>query len=139
MPTYVENRTFFGNESGSNDTAYSTWTANGRNESDPATRTFHKSDPANAILPAAGWRGSSGGTVNNRGTRGYYWSSTPNDASYGYYLYVYRTLVYPASYTYYYYGFTVRCVPAQEFVTCFNSSYHYYEEMWMKQLCRKYF
>jgi hypothetical protein len=110
LPTLAENQTFFGNESTSNDTTYSTWTANDANEANPATRTFKMSDPANAVLPAAGFRYYIGGTVDNRGTHGYYWSSTPVGSDGGHYLYFNSGLVYP-SYSYYYgQGYAVRCV-----------------------------
>jgi uncharacterized protein (TIGR02145 family) len=111
LPTRSDNHTFFGSSSTSNDETYSTWTANDYNETNPGTRTFHKSDPANAILPAAGWRSYNGGTVGERGKHGYYWSSTLKDSTGGYYLDFVSTNVGPSHGSYYYgNAFAVRCV-----------------------------
>ncbi|MDR1671280.1 MAG: fibrobacter succinogenes major paralogous domain-containing protein [Alistipes sp.] len=111
LPTNTENQTFFGTSTNTNDATYSTWTANQANEASPGTRTFLKSTPANAVLPAAGYRSYSSGGVNNRGTRGFYWSSTPLDGTNGYMLLFYNTNVYPSNYTNYGAGNAVRCVP----------------------------
>jgi hypothetical protein len=110
LPTRDENRTFFGSSSPSTDPTYSTWTNNDANESNPATRTFHMSDPANAVLPAAGDRSYFSGTVHNRGTFGNYWSSTASNAS-GYRLDFSSGDVNPSGSYYYGNGFAVRCVP----------------------------
>jgi hypothetical protein len=112
LPTDTETQTFFGSLEGSNDPTYSTWIANGTSESDPATRTFHKSDPVNAVLPAAGWRHYTGGTVYNRGTSGHYWSSTPVDSTHGYGLFFTSDGVNPSGRNgnYYGVGFPIRCV-----------------------------
>jgi hypothetical protein len=110
LPTNAENQAFFGTSTASNDTAYSTWTVNDANEANPGTRTFHKSDPANAVLPAAGYRHYSGGTVTGRDTNGFYWSSTPGDSTRGYGLSFYSSLVTPSNYCIYGHGFAIRCV-----------------------------
>jgi hypothetical protein len=110
LPTRSDNQTFFGTSSNSNDTTYSTWIANGENEADPPTRTFYMSDPANAVLPAAGGRYPNG-TVRNRGTYGWYWPSTPLNSTDAYILHFRSDLV-SSSYTYGVYGngMAVRCV-----------------------------
>ena len=47
----------------------------------------------------------------NRGSRGYYWSSTAYDSYYSYYLYLYSSNVYPGTYNdYKNYGRSIRCV-----------------------------
>jgi hypothetical protein len=106
LPTRAENRTFFGSSSPSDDPTYSTWTTN------PATRTFHKSDPANAVLPAAGYRSfTNSGAASYRGTEGRYWSSTPNNSTDGFRLYFDSTNVVPSGTDYSGVGLAVRCVP----------------------------
>jgi hypothetical protein len=110
LPSNVENQTFFGTSTNTNDTTYSTWTANGENEADPATRTFLKSTPANAVLPAAGLRYYGDGTVFGRGFDGNYWLSTPIDSATGYMLYFGSGYVYPSYDTNYGDGNAVRCV-----------------------------
>ncbi len=66
-----------------------------------------------AFLPAAGYRNSSSGAVGLTSSYGYYWSSTPNNSTYGYYLYFYSSYVHPAYTSRYAFGFPVRCVSAQ--------------------------
>ena len=52
-----------------------------------------------------------GASLVNRGSDGYYWSSTAYSTSYAYYLSFYSALVYPGTYSYYkYYGRTIRCI-----------------------------
>jgi hypothetical protein len=109
LPTNAENVAFFGSSSGSNEATYSTWTANQANEASPGTRTFLKSDPANAVLPAAGYRDYSSGGVYNRGTYGYYWSSTPDSSAYGYFLCFNSGNVGPSDTSGYGVGVAVRC------------------------------
>jgi hypothetical protein len=115
LPTNAENQTFFGSSSDSNsetyDPTYTTWTANQANAADPGTRTFHKSDPANAVLPATGSRNTFGGTVDTRGTIGYWWTSTPQSSTGGYDLVFTGTYIHPSSSYFYGSGFAVRCVP----------------------------
>ncbi len=64
----------------------------------------------NVYLPAAGNRYNGGGYVNNQGSNGDYWSSTPNNATNGYYLAFHSSYLYPAIMNPYAYGFGVRCV-----------------------------
>ena len=53
----------------------------------------------------------SGSSVSNRGSYGYYWSSSANDSNYAYYLYFYSSLVLPGTNNYSKYsGRMVRCV-----------------------------
>jgi hypothetical protein len=111
LPTNSESVAFFGTSSVSNSTTYSTWTANDANATNPGTRTFHKSTPANAILPAAGFRSYNSGGGGDRGTVGYYRSSTPTNNMGGYYLYFSGANVYPSTYgNYSGDGMAVRCV-----------------------------
>jgi hypothetical protein len=110
LPTDAENQAFLGSSSTTNDPTYSTWTVNGENEANPLTRTFHKSDPANAVLPAAGIRQFNGGTVGSRGTKGYYWSSTPSGRWDGNRLDFTDAYVSPSIASSYGYGNAVRCV-----------------------------
>jgi hypothetical protein len=109
LPTNAETQTFFGYSTASNDTTYSTWTANDENEANPATRTFHKSDPANAVLPAAGYRNTSS-TVLDRGAGGYYRSSTPGGSTGGHLLRFTSSNVVPNNNYLYGDGMAVRCV-----------------------------
>jgi uncharacterized protein (TIGR02145 family) len=52
--------------------------------------TFTDKTSGNSIfLPAAGYRGSNGGTLYRTGSGGYYWSSTQYDSSNAYFLYFY--------------------------------------------------
>ena len=70
------------------------------------------------FLPAAGWRNNdANGALNNRGTNGYYWSSTQSGSNGGYLNFnsgnanmnnTNRT-----------YGFSVRCVAALNIESCF--------------------
>ena len=60
-------------------------------------------------LPAAGYRSSTLGALNNRGSIGYYWSST-EDGSSAYYLYFSSSNVSPASNRNRTVGFSVRCI-----------------------------
>ena len=84
----------------------SVWTTqngvNGRKFTDKTTG-------ANIFLPAAGWRSFSNGTLVNRGSNGFYWSSTVNNASYAYYMSIDSTAQYTDT-TIKSYGFSVRCV-----------------------------
>ncbi|MDR2087671.1 MAG: hypothetical protein LBP72_10960 [Dysgonamonadaceae bacterium] len=51
-----------------------------------------------------------GGSVDNTGPTGYYWSSTEDSSDSGYYALVNSSLFSPSSYTYRYFGFSLRCV-----------------------------
>ena len=51
-----------------------------------------------------------GGSTNNQGSYGGYWSSTAYDSSNAYYLLLNSSGVYPAYYNDKYYGFSVRCL-----------------------------
>ncbi|MDO4747444.1 MAG: hypothetical protein Q4A70_03880, partial [Candidatus Saccharibacteria bacterium] len=52
-----------------------------------------------------------GGSLNIRGSYGYYWSSTAYNSYSAYYLYLDSSNVYPGtSYNYKYYGRAVRCL-----------------------------
>ncbi len=61
------------------------------------------------FFPAAGSRNISG-TANYRDASGFYWSSTPLNSTYGYYLYLSSSGVYPSNYNYRSLGMAVRCV-----------------------------
>ena len=61
------------------------------------------------FLPAVGNRYTAGQTY-NVGTRGHYWSATPNTAAWGYFLLFYGSTVLPMLRADYRFGFTVRCV-----------------------------
>jgi uncharacterized protein (TIGR02145 family) len=63
----------------------------------------------NLMLPAAGFRNFGSGTLGNRGSNGYYWSSTENGTNEAWTQYFFST----GAYMYYYtrsYGFSVRCI-----------------------------
>ena len=63
-----------------------------------------------AMLPAAGNRNNTDGTLNNRGNNGNYWSSTENSTN-AYNLNFNSSNVNPAnSFSLRTYGFTVRCI-----------------------------
>lgn len=66
-------------------------------------------DWINKLLSKAGYRNYSDGSLNNQGSFGYYWSSSPA-TTYGYYLYFNSTAVYPAGTNYRALGFSVRCL-----------------------------
>ena len=61
-------------------------------------------------FPAAGYRNSFDGSMNDVGSHGYSWSSSPYNDNNGYDLYLYSGSVYPSSVNYRAYGFSVRCV-----------------------------
>ena len=70
---------------------------------DKALRTY----PNNYLYSG----GVNGGSVGNRGSVGYFWSSTAYGSSYAYYLYLYSSNVYPGTNSYSKYdGRSVRCV-----------------------------
>lgn len=48
--------------------------------------------------------------MNNEWNNGYYWSASPNSATYGYILYFYSTSAFPQITTQRGRGFPVRCV-----------------------------
>lgn len=60
-------------------------------------------------LPMAGRRFSSDIGLINRGSYGYYWSSTPNSADYAYILNFYSSNIFPQTYGNRSIGFPVRC------------------------------
>jgi len=60
-------------------------------------------------LPAAGYRNLTNGALNNRGTNGFYWSSTEN-GSYAYSFYFLSSNVNPARNSNRTGGFSVRCI-----------------------------
>ena len=75
--------------------------------------TWKTMEAAGAVcLPAAGFRDGNGGItyVSSVGYNGYYWSSTPNDYNYAYYLYFYSGYVSPTGNYYRYYACAVRLV-----------------------------
>ena len=61
-------------------------------------------------FPAAGCRNYGNGSMNNVGSGGYYWSSSPYVDNYGYSLRFYSGSVDPSSNNYRANGFSVRCV-----------------------------
>jgi uncharacterized protein (TIGR02145 family) len=62
------------------------------------------------FFPAAGYRRASNGIVDGQGSRGYYWSSTTNGTSDGYYLGFNDSSATPSNYLSYTNCFSVRCV-----------------------------
>lgn len=63
-------------------------------------------------FPASGYRIYYGGSLNNVGTLGYYWSSSPNGDNNGYYLGFNSSLVFPSFGGSRAFGLPVRCVQA---------------------------
>ena len=83
----------------------SEWT----DEDGVAGRRFTSRINGNSIFfPASGLRHGTG--LNYRGSRGYYWSSSLNSQTYGYYLRFYASGVYPADSSSRFVGFSVRAV-----------------------------
>jgi uncharacterized protein (TIGR02145 family) len=60
--------------------------------------------------PAAGFRYSSSGSLNTVSSEGYYWSASPNNTSYGYYLYFTSGTMYSVIVSKRAIGISVRCV-----------------------------
>ena len=88
-----------------NNNCDSEWT----DEDGVAGRRFTSRINGNSIFfPASGFRG--GTSLNNRGSYGYYWSSSLNSQAYGYYLFFYSEGVHPAGNNDRFYGFSVRAV-----------------------------
>ena len=58
----------------------------------------------------SGYRYYSSASLGSTGSYGYYWSSTVNDSSDAYHMYVNSSNVYPRHNSYRYNGFSVRCV-----------------------------
>jgi hypothetical protein len=72
-------------------------------------RRFTSRINGNSIFfPAAGSR--SGVSLSNRGSRGYYWSSSRNSSAGGYFMYFYASGVNPADTYLRFRGFSVRAV-----------------------------
>ena len=63
-----------------------------------------------SFFPASGYRNYSNGKFYLVGSGGYAWLSTPNSATYGYYLEFHSGAVYPNSAHYRSRGFPVRCI-----------------------------
>ena len=83
----------------------SEWT----DEDGVAGRRFTSRINGNSIFfPASGL--GYGTSLNNRGSSGYYWSSSLYSSAYGYNLGFISSNVYPADYNYRFYGFSVRAV-----------------------------
>ena len=61
-------------------------------------------------IPFTGYYGWQGGGLYNRGTDGYFWSSSVYGTTLARYLAFYSTYVYPQNFSNKVYGFTVRCV-----------------------------
>ena len=75
-------------------------------DGDTATKVFRKY-PNNFVYSGSVYSGS----VNDRGSYGYYWSSTARSSIYAYYLNLDSSDVYPGTYILNkYYGWTIRCV-----------------------------
>lgn len=79
-------------------------------------------------MPMAGWRYRNNAIIQDLGSYGYYWSSTPYNANYAYNLYFYSSRIFP-QYSYYYsYGFSVRCfknspvIPTSSWITLYDGS-----------------
>ena len=88
-----------------NDNCTSEWT----DEDGVAGRRFTSNINGNSIFfPASGDRLGTG--LHDRGSYGYYWSSSLYSSSDGYGLYFNRGGVYPANFSYRFYGFSVRAV-----------------------------
>lgn len=88
-----------------NNNCDSEWT----DEDGVSGRRFTSRINGNSIfLPASGSRYGSG--LDNRGSSGYYWSSSLYSQTLGYYLGFYSTVVNPANFNDRFYGFSVRAV-----------------------------
>lgn len=62
------------------------------------------------LIPAAGYRNNSNGSLTNVGSYGAYWSASPSGGSFGYNLSFYSSYVGPSSTNYRANGFAVRCI-----------------------------
>ena len=87
--------------------SYGDWTRNSY-----TLAQWAQMETAGAVfLPAAGFRGLSGGTfVSSVGYDGFYWSSTPGNEYYAYEMYFYNDYLNPTNADYRHYGFSVRPV-----------------------------
>jgi hypothetical protein len=120
LPSLQENRVFVG-IAANDDTStfntssgYFTWTENGGTTSTPGTATFPKNKYAPGVtLPAVDGRDGNG-KESYQGAIGHYWTSSPQNQSYGYSMYFnhnYAYLPYPVSNIQ---GYVSRCVPTGE-------------------------
>ena len=85
------------------------WSNVGTYSASPTNYSAGKNVNNSLYLPASGYRSNSGGTLDERGSYGYYWSSTVNGAS-AYTLYFSSGSVSPAGSSNRLLGFSVRCV-----------------------------
>jgi hypothetical protein len=61
-------------------------------------------------LPFAGYRDMTNGTLYNQDWTGYYWSSSPWDYSYGYFLSLYDSGINASNHTERANGYSIRCI-----------------------------
>ena len=87
-----------------------TWTKPGTWTDSPTNYTSGAKVGTALFLPAAGNRGNSDGTLSNRGSRGFYWSSTVNDTPSAYYLTFYSSGQITGSIANKSTSFPVRCI-----------------------------
>jgi hypothetical protein len=80
----------------------------------PVRRHIHS---RGCFYPAAGYRNRSNGALDYVGSNGFYWSSSPNGSSSGYFLSFSSTSVTPSNSYSRSYGFLARCIAA--FITVF--------------------
>jgi hypothetical protein len=83
----------------------------------PVRRHIHS---RGCFYPAAGYRDRGNGGLNNVGSNGYSWSSSPNGSSNGYFLNFNSTSVNPSNNNSRTYGFLARCIAV--FITVFYMS-----------------
>ena len=108
--------TYYYNENGTN-FSHNTYTA----------EQWSKMESAGAVfLPAAGYRYRTG--VNDVGLLGRYWSATPDDANYAYYISSGSAYLFPQSSHYRYCGLSVRLVQPQVEVNALPGKFSVAEE-----------
>jgi uncharacterized protein (TIGR02145 family) len=91
------------------DNTDSEWVADYNGTGVAGRKFMKKSDHSVYVFfPASGYY--NGTSLSNRGTNGFYWSSSFYSATYACRLYFYSSSVYPQNYSYRRYGFTVRPV-----------------------------
>jgi hypothetical protein len=109
LPTNPENNAFVGYSGTAGvatniGTTYGTWTLGS-----PGYMTFPKSSSTNQILPGVGLRDADS-SPDRWGLLGVYWSSTPADSTFGYYIHFDSGSVIPSYAGTTLWGFAIRCV-----------------------------
>ncbi|GHS94319.1 hypothetical protein FACS1894207_2330 [Bacteroidia bacterium] len=94
---------------GVNNTNYNPWSFIGTWANTTTNWTSGVQIGDGLFLPAAGHRRNDNGLLNNRGSHGFYWSSTTNAESRGYVMIAYSNIRSMGTYNKSY-GFTVRCI-----------------------------